>query len=325
MKIIIRKSWLSFSLVLALVFTFADCSEKSSSIKIAVNQYVHHPNLSATFKGFQDVVASWAKVHGKAVQYDVQNANGDVSIATQIARQQAAAKPNLILALATPSAQASAKATTSIPIVFGAITDPVAAGLVKSAESPGGNVTGSSDRWPYEKQFELIKKLRPQAQTVGIVLNPGESNTVASMKLIDAALNKNMLKKVEAPVSNTGEIFGAAQSLVGKCEVFFAPADNTVLSGLDAFVKIAQTNQIPLFVGDEGSLLKGGVATYGIDYYQLGQATGEVACKILDGAKPGQIPVVVGTSGRLIINPNAAAKQGLIIPAEILKQAKIVE
>lgn len=156
------------------------------------------------------------------------------------------------------------------------------------------------------------------------MLNPGEANTVASMKLIEPALQKYGFQKVEASVANTAEVFAAAQSLVGRCDVFYAPADNTVLSGLVAFVKVAETSKTPLFAGDEGSVSKGAVATYGIDYYELGRATGEIAVKILEGTPPGQIPVATGAGARLVVNVEAAAKQGLEFPPDILKGAKVI-
>jgi len=307
-----------------LVLFLCGCSDHSNGIRISINQFVFHPNLEATYKGFKDVVDQWALKKRMTVEYRLQNANGDISLAMQIARQQAAEKPSLILALATPSAQATQKATGNIPIIFGAITDPVAAGLVKSYENPGGNISGSSDQWPYQEQFELIKQLRPRAKTVGILLNPGESNTISSLKLIDAALEKTGLAKIEAPVTNTAEIYQAASSLVGRCDVFYAPADNTVLSGLDAFVKVAEISKIPLFVGDEGSISKGGCATYGMDYYELGKATGEIAIKVLEGVPVGTIPVATGKGSRLIINLDAAKRQGLEIPQELVKGAKLV-
>jgi putative ABC transport system substrate-binding protein len=317
----LRLSSACFVILCAILF---GCQKRAATVVIDVNQYVHHPNLEATYKGFQDVVDAWGKTKGIQIEYRLQIANGDASVATQIARQDVAENPNLILALATPSAQASVKATSTIPIVFGAITDPVAAGLVKSLTKPGGNTTGSSDVWPYEKQFELIRKLRPDARTIGIVLNPGEANTVASMKLIEPALQHYGFRKVEASVANTSEVLAAAQSLVGRCDVFYAPADNTVLSGLDAFVKVAQKSKTPLFVGDEGSVSKGGVATYGIDYYKLGRATGESAVKILEGTPPGQIPVASGLGAKLVVNVSAAEKQGLVFPESLLKDATVV-
>lgn len=304
---------------------FVGCKDRGDAVVVAVNQYVHHPNLAATLDGFKEVVDEWAKAKGVEVEYKVQVANGNTTVATQIARQQAGQKPNLILALATPSAQAAAKATKSIPIVFGAITDPVEAGLVESLVEPGGNVTGSSDQWPYDKQFELMRRLRSEAKVIGIVLNPGEANTVASMKRIDPALAKFGFSKVEAAVSNTSEVLMAAQSLVGRVDLFFAPADNTVLSGLDAFAKVARINKIPLFVGDEGSVKKGGVATYGVDYKELGRQTGELAVRILEGGEASAIPVVVGSGAHLLVNPAAAREQGLELPEDVLREAAVVE
>jgi putative ABC transport system substrate-binding protein len=304
---------------------FACRAKKNSGVIIAVNQYVEHPNLEAVYNGFKVVVDDWSKRHGTQVEYDRQVAGGDSSTALQIARQQLAKNPRVILALATPSAQAEARTTSSVPIVFGAITDPVQAGLVKSLDAPGGNITGTSDIGPYDQQFELIRKLLPASKLVGVIRNPGEANSVASMKIIDAAVQKWGYQKVEVSVANTSEVLAAARSLVGRCDLFYMPADNTVLSALPAIASVADSRKIPLFVGDEGSVKLGAAATIGIDYYELGKATGEIAVKILDGANPSSIPVAVGKAGRLIVNPKAAAQQGLQFPEDLMKTAKVVE
>jgi putative ABC transport system substrate-binding protein len=300
------------------------CKATHPDVMIAVNQFMDHPNLAATYQGFAETVQAWAQRKNIHVEMKVQNANGNINVATQIAREQASLRPNLILALATPSAQAAVRATSRIPIVFGAITDPVKAGLVKSLDAPGGNATGTSDRWPYESQFALIRLLLPRAKVVGFVLNPGEANTTASMELIQPALDKEGFSKIEAPVSNTNELLGAAESLVGRCDLMFAPADNTVLLGIEALVKVAERRKLPLFVGDEGSVRKGGVATYGIDYRALGRSTGDLAIRILEGTPAGSIPVAVGSSGQLFVNPDAAARQGVVLPPAILKGASII-
>jgi len=322
-------------LALSLVTMFS-CARKESkpsslelpdrgSILIAVNQYVEHPNLALVFEGFKETVDSWGKVHGVEVRYDRKIAGADASVATQIARQQISANPRLILALATPSAQAAARVNTTVPIVFGAITDPVAAGLVKSLAAPGGNVTGSSDIGPYRRQFELIRKLLPAAKTVGVIRNPGESNSVSSMALIDPAIQRAGFKKIEASVATTSEVLAAARSLVGRCDLFYMPADNTVLSALPAVAGVCDSNKIPLFVGDEGSVDLGAAATIGIDYYQLGRATGEIATRILNGESPAKIPVAFGTADRVVVNLEAAKKQGVQFPTEVLKGAKVLK
>jgi putative ABC transport system substrate-binding protein len=319
--------------MIVIAFTFSLCVFENASavekepknIKIAVNLYVYHPNIAAVYEGFKEVVDKWALGKNTTVQYDLQNATGDISIATQIARKQAAEKPNLILVVGTPSVQATKRATSDIPIIFGAMTDPVSAGIVKSMEVPGGNCTGTSDIGPYDQQLELIRNLFPNAKAVGIIRNPGEANSVASMKIIDNLLVKWKFLKVEAPVANTSEVLPAAQSLVGRCDIFYMPADNTVLSALAAVVNVARANKIPLFVGDEGSVKMGAVATIGIDYLQLGRATGEIAIKVLEGASPGSIPVVFGTATRLIINLEAARQQGVNFPQSLLEKAKVIK
>ena len=168
--------------MIVIAFTFSLCvfenvsavEKEPKNIKIAVNLYVYHPNIAAIYEGFKEVVDKWALGKNTTVQYDLQNATGDISIATQIARKQAAEKPNLILVVGTPSVQATRRATSDIPIIFGAMTDPVSAGIVKSMDAPGGNCTGTSDIGPYDQQLELIRNLFPNAKAVGIIRNPGE-------------------------------------------------------------------------------------------------------------------------------------------------------
>jgi putative ABC transport system substrate-binding protein len=306
---------LKYLLFATLALALFGCSEKKD-ILITVNQYVYHPNLEKTYKGFQDVVNEWAAENKKTVKYDFQVANGEVPLAAQIARQQVLKKPNLMLTLGTPSAQASKQATNKIPIIFGAVTDPVKAELVKSMELPDCNVTGSSDQWPYEEQFKFLRTILPTAKRIGVVLNPSESNTEASMKMIKSVIGKYDFEIIEAPVASTSEIFSAANSLVGKCDVFFAPADNTVLSGLEAFVRVSRQSRIPLFVGDEGSVEKGGIATVGINYYELGRETGKLAVEVLKGNDISKLSVVTGSSGNLIVNKEAMEFFNLEIPEE---------
>jgi putative tryptophan/tyrosine transport system substrate-binding protein len=307
-------------LFITIVFLITNCN-REKEILITVNQFVHHPNLEKTYKGVTDVVNEWAKKNNKKVKFDLQVANNDVSLASQIAKQQSLKEPNIMLALATPSAQACQKVSNKIPIVFGAVTDPIVAELVNSIENPGGNITGTSDLWPYDKQFAFLKEILPNTKKIGVILNSSESNTEASMKIIKNIVKKYNFEIIESPVTSTSEIFTAANSLVGKCDVFFAPADNTVLSGLEAFVKVARTNNIPLFVGDEGSVEKGGIATYGIDYYQLGRETGNLIIQVLEGKNISTIPVVVGSDSKLIINKEAMQYFKINIPDKYLKES----
>ncbi len=291
--------------------------------RIGVSQIVSHPLLDATYKGFKDRMVELGYAEGKDVTYDFQNAHGEQSVAQQIAQKFVSEKVDLIFALGTQSAQVAVKITKEIPIVYGAITDPVAAELAETLERPGGNKTGTSDRWPYEKQVALIKELVSDAKMVGIVLNPGESNTQASMEYIRLELKKSGLKWVEAPVTGTSEVLTAARSLIGRCDVFLVPADNTVIAAMDSMVKVANENQIPLFVGDTSSVEKGGIATYGNNYYEIGKASADIAVQILRDKKfPGSIPIGLGEEVELVINLKAAKKQSVEIPKDIKDKAK---
>jgi putative ABC transport system substrate-binding protein len=310
-------------LIVSIIF-FA-CGKKNSMV-IGINQYMEHPLLDAAYKG----MIAELKKHGISEEngYKIlyRNAEGDQPIAVQINKQFVSQKVKMIIALGTPSAQSACKVTQTIPVVFGVITDPVASGIANSEEIPGGNKTGTSDRWPYEKQIGLICQICPSAKKVGIVLNPGESNTEASMRYIRPLLKKNGLESIEVPVANSAEVMGSAKSLVGRCDVMLIPGDNTVISAISAMVKVANENHIPLFAGDEASVEKGAIATYGNNYYEIGVATGAIAAKILNEniKEPGSIPVTVATDADLIINLKAAKEQKADVPESLLKQAKRV-
>lgn len=294
-------------------------------IKICTIQYVDHPNLDNVYHGFQKEIDKWAKEKGKKVTYELQNANGDVNIADQIAKTYAIKKPNIILALGTPAAQAAQNSTSTIPIVFGAITDPVEAGLAESMEKPGRNLTGSCDKWPYEKQFEMIKLLMPNISSIGVVFNPSESNTENSMREIRRIVKQMGLLLNEASVSKSTEVYSAAQSLIRKSDILYAPADNTVLSAIEAYLKVAKQYKKPLFVGDQGSVKKGGIATFGPDYYELGVETGKLGVRILNGEKPSEIGVAVASSGALVINKSSSEFFNITYPDSLLKTAKFFE
>ncbi len=254
------------------------------------------------------------------------NAGGDQPTAVQISNQLVNQKVDMIVAIATPAAQSACKATKTIPVIYTTITDPVVSGLADSEAAPGGNKTGVSDRWPYDKQIALIKKICPGAKTVGIVLNPSESNSEASMKYIRPELEKNGLKWIEVPVANSSEVMGAARSLVGRCDAIYSPPDNTVVAAASTLVKIANENKIPFFAGNVSTVEQGAIATYGNNYYQIGAATARIIAKIFkENIKDiGSLPVIVDSEAELVINRSAAQKQGVKIPEELLKQAKKV-
>ena len=310
-----------------LLFLLNSSQKQAGGIKtIGINQFMEHPLLDAAREGMMDELIRQGITQADGYSILFRNAAGDASVAMQINQQFVNQKVCMIVALGTPAAQSAVKATSEIPIVFGVITDPIASGLAESEERPGGNKTGSSDRWPYAKQIELIRKVCPEARTVGIVLNPGESNTEASMKYIRPLLVKAELQTVEVPVANSSEVMQAARSLVGRCDVMLIPGDNTVIAAISSIVRVANENKIPLFAGDEDSVVKGALATYGISYREVGVSTAKIIAEILKEniVNVGDIPLAVVHEADLVINLKAAEAQGVVIPKALLDSAKRV-
>jgi putative ABC transport system substrate-binding protein len=230
----------------------------------------------------------------------------------------------VIVAIATPSAQAMVTATQTIPVVFTAVTDPVAAQIVKDRKAPGGNVTGISDFSPLEAQFDLIKELVPAAKKIGVVFNPGEANSVALLNAVKALAPARNLQIVEASAGRTADVSAAAQSLVGKVDALYLPTDNTIISALGTVLAVGTDNKLPVFTGDTESVQKGSVASIGFDYFQVGLETGAVVVRILKGEKPGAIPVSNASGSNLVINAKAAAAMGVTVPPAVLARAKQV-
>ena len=202
------------------------------------------------------------------------------------------------------------QAVTDTPILFTAVTDPVSADLVESLEAPGGNATGTSDANPVKEQLALIKRLDPEAKTVGIVYSSGEVNSEVQVEWAKEAAVELGLEIKEAAVSTSGEVQQAAESL--DVDAFYVPTDNNVVSALESIIQVAETKKILTIAAEGDSVARGTVATYGISYYDLGYQTGEMAVKILKGeAEPATMPVETQTDLQLYLNKGAAARMGV--------------
>ena len=287
--------------------------------RIGISQYVAHASLDASATGFKKALAD----AGLKVAYDEKNGNADQATVTSISTTFAGAGLDLVLAIATPSAQAAAQAITDTPVLFTAVTEPVAAKLVTSMDAPGHNVTGTSDMNPVAEQIALVKKLKPSAKTVGIIYSSGEVNSEVQVKAAKEAAATEGLEVVEKTVTNTGEVQQAANSL--EVDAFYVPTDNNVVAGLESVIQVAETKKIPHVVGEGDAVRKGGIVTYGIDYERLGYQTGEMAVKVLKGeAKPATMPVETQKDLSVYVNKAAAERMGVTIPEDVLKGAEVV-
>ncbi|MFE6963920.1 ABC transporter substrate-binding protein [Agromyces sp. NPDC057679] len=291
------------------------------TLSIGISQIVQHPALDATREGFKQAFADAGYVEGEDITFDEQNAQGEQATATTIAAKFQTDGVDLVLAIATPTAQAAAQSIADIPVLFTAVTEPAEAGLVDSWEKPGGNVTGTSDLNPVEQQLELVTQVVPDAKTVGIVYSSGEVNSEVQVELAKEAADELGLEIKEATVTNSSEVAQATESL-GDVDAIYIPTDNRVTEGLEAVVQIAEQKQIPLFGAEGGQVERGAVATYGIDYTELGYQTGKMAIEILEnGADPAEMPVETLDELSLIVNPAAAERQGVTLPEDLVADA----
>lgn len=308
------------SLALLAAVTLSTVAAKEKVLKIGVIQLVEHSALDANYKGFVDGLAEAGYVDGKNIKIDYQNAQGEQANCVTIAQKFVNSKDDLIFAIATPAAQAVANATKKIPVVISSVTDPESAKLVKSNKAPGKNVTGTSDLTPCAAQMDLIKKLFPEAKTVGMLYCSSEQNSLFQVKLAEDACDKIGLKYVEATVSNSNEIQQVTQSLCGKVDVIYSPTDNMIAAGMPLVAKIATDNKVPTICGEEGMVKAGGLATYGINYYELGKQTAKMAVQILKGEKkPAEMPIEYLSTCDFVVNQVTAKALGVTVPADLVK------
>ncbi|MBN4664743.1 ABC transporter substrate-binding protein [Pandoraea nosoerga] len=291
---------------------------------VSVLAIVEHPALDAIRDGARDELKAEGYEVGKNLKWEYQSAQGNVGTAAQIARKFVGDKPDAIIGIATPTAQAVAAATKSVPLVYSGVTDPVAAQLVKSWEPSGTNVTGVSDKLPLDKQVALIKRVVPNAKRVGMVYNPGEANSVVVVNELKKLLPAAGMTLVEAAAPRTVDISSAASSLVGKVDVIYTNTDNNVVSAYESLVKVANDRKIPLVASDTDSVKRGAIAALGINYYDLGRQTGKVVGRILKGEKPGSIASQTSSNLELFVNTAAAARQGATLSDDLVKEAKTV-
>ncbi|MFB9326785.1 ABC transporter substrate-binding protein [Paenibacillus aurantiacus] len=286
--------------------------EKTYSI--AISQIVEHPSLDATREGFLAALKDGGLIEGENLKVDYQNAQNDQTNNTTIAQKIASDKPDLALGIATPSAQALVKNIKDSPVLFAAVTDPVASKIVDNLDQPGGNVTGASDTNPEAttKLVGFIADNFPNVKKVGLIINEGETNAVIMAKKAEEEFGKKGIELVKAAVTNTSEVQQAAESLIGRVDAFYITLDNVVVTGADAILKIAKKEKLPFFSSDRDTVEKGAFATVGFKYYDHGYQVGQMAVDVLkNGKNPGEMKVMMQEKLDLIINAKVAADYGI--------------
>lgn len=298
----------------------APASSQAKMLEIGIAQIVSHPSLDAIREGFKEGMTEAGYVAGKDVRYDEQNPQGDQAALTSIANNFKSANKDLIVAITTPTAQAMAQAISDKPIIFAGVTDPVAANLIDSLEKPGGNITGTSDYPPIEQQIGLIKEIKPDIKTLGIVYSSSEVNAEVQTGLAKDAAAKLGIEVKTATVTNSSEVQQAAQSLAG-VDAFYVGNDNTVVSAMEALVQVAESTKVPVITADPDSVARGATASYAVDQFMMGKNAAKMAVKVLQGTKPADIPAERQTDLELTINLAAAERIGLELPKAVIDRA----
>ena len=306
------------ALALAGTATFAK-PKKQKVIKIGAIQLVEHPALDASYKGFVDGLKAAGYEDGKNIKLMYENAQGEQSNCVTIADKFISQRCDIIFAIATPAAQAVANKTETTPILVTAVTDPKTAGLVESNEKPGTNVTGTSDLTPCAAQIQLLKKLLPNTKKVAMLYCSSEENSRFQINLAKAECDRQGLTYVDATVSNTNEVQQVVQSLVGKVDAIYTPTDNMIASTMATVSLVTTPAKIPVITGEDGMVQGGGLATYGINYYELGKQTAKMAVEVINGKKPRDMPIQYLDKCNFTYNKETAAALGITIPADLLK------
>lgn len=320
---------MAFCLVAAgLLFGTLSCSKKNAEksgkkVKIGIAKIVQHVALDSVEQGIIDYLAE----NGVEAEYDLQNANGDVNTAAQIALKYKDEKVDVAVGIATPVALALANTIKDIPVVFGTITDPLGAGLVTTLEHGEGNVTGMSDAIPTEQHIEMFKEIAG-IKTLGYIYTSNEANSISSLELVKNACQKFGISLVTQAITNSSEVKQAAETIIDRVDGIYLTTDNTVFSALSSLIQVFNKASKPIFSGDVTGAMNGGCAiASGFNYYKAGRATGEMVLQILNGKKPSEMPVRFMTEPEdfdLLFDLDEAKKCGITIPEKYLSAANMI-
>ncbi|WP_079267673.1 tryptophan ABC transporter substrate-binding protein [Streptococcus suis] len=320
---------LTVMVVAALFLTQKEQSNSTNStekVKIGVLQFVTHDSLDEIYKGIKAGLKEGGYITTDNLEIDFMNAEGDQSQVQTMSKKLVDNGNELLIGIATPAAQGLANATTELPIIMGAVTDPVGANLVTDLKNPGGNITGVSDQTPVADAVSLIKEITPDAKTIGILYSSNEDNSKIQVAEFKAAAEEAGYTVLEYAVASSNEIAATVEVATSKADVLFTPVDNTVASAFSTVVSVANKTKTPIFTSVEDMVEGGGIASVTLSQYDLGVATGKMAAKILDGANPEDTPVQIFNEGTVVVNQKVAKELGITLSDDVISKAsKVIE
>ncbi|MGQ7574853.1 tryptophan ABC transporter substrate-binding protein [Streptococcus suis] len=320
---------LTVMVVAALFLTQKEQNNSTNStekVKIGVLQFVTHDSLDEIYKGIKAGLEEGGYTTTDNLEIDFMNAEGDQSQVQTMSKKLVDNGNELLIGIATPAAQSLANATTELPIIMGAVTDPVGANLVTDLKNPGGNITGVSDQTPVADAVSLIKEITPDAKTIGVLYSSNEDNSKIQVAEFKAAAEEAGYTVLEYAVASSNEIAATVEVASSKADVLFAPVDNTVASAFSTVVSVANKTKTPIFTSVEDMVEGGSIASVTLSQYDLGVATGKMAAKILDGANPADTPVQIFNEGTVVVNQKVAKELGITLSDDVISKAsKVIE
>ena len=290
---------------------------QAEQVHVATTAIVEHPALDSVRDGIKAALLENGYTDD-TLKFSYESAQGNPAIAAQIARKMVGDQPDVIVAIATPSAQAAVSAARDIPVIFSVVTDPMGAKLVSNMDKPGRNVTGLSDAVPVAQHLAMIKEVVPGLKRLGIPFNPGEPNAVSIIAAMKVVAAEQGIEIIEAPAPKSSDVMVASQKLIGKVDAIYTTLDNTIITALESIVKVGIDAQIPVFSADTDSVTRGAVAAVGFNYNDLGRQTGEMVIEVLKGKNPGDMPVRIAEGTDIYVNLKTARMMGVEIPESLL-------
>ncbi|MDP4709010.1 MAG: ABC transporter substrate-binding protein [Rickettsiaceae bacterium] len=299
---------------------------EGKKVKIYINQLVEHPALDATTRGIVEGLTEAGYIKDHNLDLKIESAQGNVSLAGQIANKFVSNEPDIVVGVGTVAAQSFVKylRDSKAKLIFTTITDPIGANLVSSLEHPGSNISGVSNFVPLEPQIEMFKRVKPRIKKLGFLYNPGEMNSISLIEKLRKVCPKYGIELVVMPASKSSEVAQSAIKLSSSVDAIFISNDNTALSALRVIVKAANAQKIPVFVSDTDIVVDGAIAALGPNQYDIGRQTAAMIIRIIKGENISEVAVDFPRKTELVLNAKVAEKLGIILSAELISEAKLV-